>query len=118
IGGVLPGEAFREPIAMIDIATAQWVFGRLGRLSSVDVRLASGSSASDVRRELAALAPKQIRVTTPGEATDEALRLSRSYRANLTALALVALFTGGFFVYSTQALAVLRRRRELAVLHA
>ena len=34
------------------------------------------------------------------------------------ALALVALFTGGFFVYSTQSLATLRRRREFAVLHA
>ncbi|NLG74745.1 MAG: hypothetical protein GX535_00760 [Xanthomonadaceae bacterium] len=118
VGGVLPAEAFRESIAMLDIATAQWAFGRLGRLSSVDVRLASGASALDVRRELASLAPNRIRITTPGEATDEALRLSRSYRANLTALALVALFTGGFFVYSTQALAVLRRRREFAVLHA
>ena len=118
IGGVLPAEAFREPIALIDIATAQWTFGRLGRLSSVDVRLASGASALDVSRALASLAPNRIRVTTPGDATDEALRLSRSYRANLTALALVALFTGGFFVYSTQALAVLRRRREFAVLHA
>ena len=58
------------------------------------------------------------RVTTPGEASDEALRLSRAYRSNLTALALVALFTGGFFVYSTQSLATLRRRREFAVLHA
>ena len=55
---------------------------------------------------------------TPGEASDDALRLSRAYRSNLTALALVALFTGGFFVYSTQSLATLRRRREFAVLHA
>lgn len=117
IAGVLPGQALRGSAALVDIATAQWIFGRLGRLTSVDLRLASGASASDVRRELAALAPN-IRVTTPGEATDDALRLSRAYRANLTALALVALFTGGFFVYSTQALAVLRRRRELAILHA
>jgi putative ABC transport system permease protein len=57
-------------------------------------------------------------VVAPGEATDDALRLSRAYRSNLTALALVALFTGGFFVYSTQSLAVLRRRREFALLHA
>ncbi len=118
IAGVLPTEAFRGSVALIDIATVQWVFGRLGRLSGVDLRLASGVSPSEVRRELGSLASDEIRVTTPGEATDDALRLSRAYRANLTALALVALFTGGFFVYSTQALAVLRRRREHAVLHA
>ena len=46
------------------------------------------------------------------------MRLSRAYRANLTALALVALFTGSFLVYSTQTLAILRRRRELALLRA
>lgn len=118
IAGLLPAEVFHGAVALVDIATAQWVFGRVGRLSSVDLRFASGASAADVRRKLAALASDQIRVETPGEATDDALRLSRSYRANLTALALVALFTGGFFVYSTQALAVLRRRREHAVLHA
>lgn len=118
IAGVLPAEAFRGSVALIDIATVQWVFGRLSRLSSVDLRLASGVSPSEVRRELVSLASDEIRVTTPGEATDDALRLSRAYRANLTALALVALFTGGFFIYSTQALAVLRRRREHAVLHA
>lgn len=118
VAGVLPAQTLGDRVALIDIATAQWVFDRLGRLSSVDVRLASGVSTSEVRDDLLALAPNRIRVTTPGEATDDALRLSRSYRANLTALALVALFTGGFFVYSTQALAVLRRRREFAILHA
>ncbi len=40
-------------------------------------------------------------VVTPGEATDDAVRLTRAYRSNLTALALVALFTGAFLVYAT-----------------
>ena len=43
------------------------------------------------RREL----PPGVQVVTPGEATDDAVRLTRAYRSNLTALALVALFTGG-----------------------
>jgi len=42
--------------------------------------------------------------------------LSRSYRVNLNVLALVALFTGGLLVFSTQALAVVRRRSQLALL--
>src|SRR5436190_320767 len=42
--------------------------------------------------------------------------LSRAYRVNLNVLALVALFTGGLLVFSAQALAVVRRRAQLALL--
>jgi putative ABC transport system permease protein len=118
VAGVLPQAGLEDRAGVMDIAAAQWKFGRLGKLSRINVRLASGASAERVRADIAALLPPDARVTTPGEASDEALRLSRAYRSNLTALALVALFTGGFFVYSTQSLATLRRRREFAVLHA
>jgi putative ABC transport system permease protein len=42
--------------------------------------------------------------------------LSRAYRVNLNVLALVALVTGGFLVFSAQALEVARRRGEHALL--
>ena len=42
--------------------------------------------------------------------------MSRAYRVNLNVLALVALFTGAFLVFSTQALSVLRRRPQFALL--
>ena len=67
---------------------------------------------------LRAMLPPGAQIVTPGEATDDAVRLTRAYRSNLTALALVALFTGAFLVYATQSLAVARRRREIALLHA
>jgi putative ABC transport system permease protein len=118
VAGVLPQAGLEDRAGVLDIAAAQWRFGRLGQLSRINVRLASGASAAKVRAAIAELLPTNARVTTPGEASNEALRLSRAYRSNLTALALVALFTGGFFVYSTQSLATLRRRREFAVLHA
>lgn len=118
VSGVLPPAALQEFAGIVDIATAQWLFGRLGKLSRINLRLASGSSPEQVRSALAEILPPAVKVKTPGEASDDALRLSRAYRSNLTALALVALFTGGFFVYSTQSLAALRRRREFAVMHA
>jgi putative ABC transport system permease protein len=118
VAGVLPPAALEDRAGVIDIGTAQWKFGRLGRLSRLNVRLESAADPRQVRDVLGRALPPGARVTTPGEATDDALRLSRAYRSNLTALALVALFTGGFFVYSTQALSALRRRREFAVLHA
>jgi putative ABC transport system permease protein len=118
VAGLLPGSAYRQPIGLVDIATAQWRLQRLGQLDRIDLRLAPGANATLVRERLAALLPPGVTVTTPGEAADDAVRLTRAYRSNLTALALVALFTGAFLVYATQSLAVARRRREIALLHA
>lgn len=118
VAGVLPAAALQDRAGVIDIATAQWKFGRLGKLTGINLRLAPGANPVHVRHSLEAVLPSSARVVTPGDAADDALRLSRAYRSNLTALALVALFTGGFFVYSTQSLAALRRRREFALLHA
>jgi putative ABC transport system permease protein len=42
--------------------------------------------------------------------------MSRAYRVNLEMLAMVALLTGGFLVYSAQSLAVARRRPQFALL--
>ena len=53
-----------------------------------------------------------------GSGADQAANLSRAYRVNLTMLAAIALLTGGFLVFSAQALSVVRRRTEFAFLRA
>ena len=118
VAGVLPPAALEDHAAIVDIATAQWRFDRLGKLSRINLKLAPGTSISAMRARLREVLPSDVRVYTPEQASSEATSLSRAYRSNLTALALVALFTGGFFVYSSQSLATLRRRREFALLHA
>jgi putative ABC transport system permease protein len=118
VAGLLPAAAYRQPIGLLDIAEAQWRLRRLGRLDRVDLRLQPRADRAAVRETIQRLLPPGVQVVTPGEATDDAVRLTRAYRSNLTALALVALFTGAFLVYATQSLAVARRRREIALLHA
>ena len=118
VAGILPPGAYRQPVGLLDIGEAQWRLQRLGRLDRVDLRLAPQADRAAVRSAIAALLPPGAQIVTPGEATDDAVRLTRAYRSNLTALALVALFTGAFLVYATQSLAVARRRREIALLHA
>ena len=118
VAGLLPAGAFRQELGLIDIAEAQLLFGRLGYVDRIDLRLEPGSDLAATRAAIGGLLPPGARLVTPGEAGDDALRLSRAYRTNLAALALVALFTGGFLVYSTQVLSVTRRRREIAFLHA
>ena len=62
--------------------------------------------------------PAGVLIEAPEAAADQAANLSRAYRVNLTMLAAMALLTGGFLVFSAQALSVVRRRTEFAFLRA
>ena len=118
IAGLLPHEAYRQRLAVMDIATAQWRFERLGRLNRIDVKLARGISAAAFQRELQKSLPPGVHIATADEEARRTAELSRAYRANLDMLALIALFTGAFLVFSSQTLAMLRRRTQLALLRA
>ncbi len=102
------------PLAVVDIARAQASFGWLGRLSRIDVRLVAGANREAVWRELAL--PPTLRAIAPGDAAERVSNLSRAYRVNLTVLALVALFTGAFLVFSILSLSVAKRQPQLALL--
>ncbi len=102
------------PLAVLDIAGAQSAFGWLGRLSRIDVRLVPGADRATVLRELAL--PAGVRAASPDEAAQRISNLSRAYRVNLSVLALVALFTGAFLVFSILSLSVAKRLPQLALL--
>src|SRR5258706_7528248 len=114
VAGVLP--ALRGATALTDIATAQWRLGRLGELNRIDLRLAPGVDREAMQRTISALLPPGVHVATLDAVEESSANLSRAYRVNLNVLALVALFTGGFLVFSAQALEVARRRQEHALL--
>ena len=102
------------PLAVMDIAAAQELFGRIGQLSRIDVRLAPGTDRDAWLRGLQL--PPGIAAAQPGDAAERVSNLSRAYRVNLTVLALVALFTGGFLVFSVLSLSVARRSQQFALL--
>jgi len=105
-----PGAA----LAVMDIAGVQSSFGWSGRLGRIDVRLRAGADRAQVQRELAL--PAGVRAAAPGEAVQRVSNVSRAYRVNLTVLALVALFTGAFLVFSILSLSVAKRQPQLALL--
>jgi putative ABC transport system permease protein len=105
-----------QRIAVMDIAAAQWKFGKLGKLSRVDVQLERGVDRQRFKRDLQARLGNQWVVAETRDAESRTDRLSRAYRINMNVLALVALFTGAFLVFSTQALSVVRRRAQFAML--
>jgi putative ABC transport system permease protein len=105
-----------QRFAVMDIAGAQTAFGRIGRLSRVDLRLDRGVNVNAFAEDLRSRLPPGVVASRPQTSAAASADLSRSYRVNLQVLALVALFTGGLLVFSTQALAVVRRRAQFALL--
>ena len=118
IAGELPGVAENRQLAVMDIAAVQSHFGKLGRLTRIDLKLAEGVMPDQARPALQAILPAGVLIEVPEAAADQAGNLSRAYRVNLTLLAAIALLTGGFLVFSAQALSVVRRRSEFAFLRA
>jgi len=105
-------------LAVMDIGAAQDLFGRGGQLTRIDLRLAPGTGHADFIRSLRQSPgwPSGIQVAEPGDAAERVSNLSRAYRVNLTVLALVALFTGAFLVFSVLALSVAKRAQQFALL--
>ena len=116
--GILPESAYPQALGLMDIASAQWTFNAIGRLNRIDVRLAPGTDVQALRRDIGKALPPGVLAIAPQVERDRAVSVTRAYRVNLNMLALVALFTGAFLVFSTQSLSVLRRRRSLALLRA
>ena len=106
------------PLAVMDLGAAQDLFGRGGELTRVDLQLRAGVDRADfVRRQHSAADwPAQLQWSEPGDAAQRVSQLSRAYRINLTVLALVALFTGAFLVFSVLSLSVAKRAQQLALL--
>ena len=114
VAGVV--SSLRGAAALTDIATAQWRFHRIGEINRIDVRLTQGAPRKNVMGDIQALLPPGVHVTAIETLEEASGYPSRSYRVNLNVLAMVALFTGGFLVFSAQALEVARRRAEHALL--
>ncbi len=114
-GGLVRARAGQR-IAVMDIGATQWRFQQLGLLSRVELKLKDGVNHATFKAKLAKELGESYVVA---ELTDQETRvanMSRAYRVNLNMLALVALFTGTFLVFSTQVLSVIRRRQQFALL--
>ena len=116
--GVLAEGTYSQALGLMDIASAQWTFNQTGRLNRIDLRLSEGIDVEAFRRALGQHLPAGVLAVAPQVERDRAVTVTRAYRVNLNMLALVALWTGAFLVFSTQSLSVLRRRRSLALLRA
>lgn len=107
-----------QALAVMDIGAVQDLLGLGGQITRIDIRMAPGADGGQLSRALQG-APgwsAQWRIVQPGDSAARVSNLSRAYRVNLTVLALVALFTGAFLVFSVLALSVAKRAQQFALL--
>lgn len=116
--GILSQGTYSQALGLMDIASAQWTFDKIGRLNRIDLRLRPGTDVDSFRTALKKTLPPGVLAIAPQVELDRAVTVTRAYRVNLNMLALVALWTGAFLVFSTESLSVLRRRRPFGLLRA
>ncbi|MFD2452291.1 FtsX-like permease family protein [Ideonella paludis] len=103
-----------SPLAVLDIAAAQLVLGKLGRLDRIDVRLAAGVDAA--QWAAAQRWPAGVSAAPPLDEGSRLSEMTRAYRVNLSLLSLMALFTGSFLVFAVMSLSVAQRLPQWALL--
>ena len=101
-------------IAICDLATAQEILGRFGRLDHIDLRLSDGEAISAVT----AVLPVGAEIVPAARRSDSLRQLTDAFHTNLSALGLIALVVGMFLIANTASFAVVRRRELFSRLRA
>jgi putative ABC transport system permease protein len=107
---------FGGNLAVMDLAAAQRLLGKEGRVDQVDLILAPDASVTDTRKRLATVLPPTLSVNRPalrGERIENAIA---AFQAMLDGLSILCLLASVFIVYNTTATAITERARDLAAL--
>ncbi len=111
-----------EGLMLADIATAQELTGRVGRLNRIDLILPEPSEPKAAKidtllsRDTEDAANVQVQ---PVEIrTGATKQMTAAFRLNLTALSLLALVVGMFLIYNTMTFSVVQRRTLFGVLRS
>ncbi len=98
-------------LLVMDVAAAQELLGRVGRLDRIDLIL----EERQIARAAAAL-PPGARILPAEGRTRTTEEMTRAFRLNLTALSLLALICGIFLIYNTMTFSVVQRREWIGIL--
>ena len=99
-----------DGLLMADIATAQELTGRLGRLDRIDLILPATGGDPGPAADLAARLPAGAQIVPTQARTGTIAEMTAAFRLNLLALSLLALVVGVFLIYNTMTFSVVQRR--------
>jgi putative ABC transport system permease protein len=108
--------------AMFDLATAQDVLGKQGKLDSISVVAEPGVSGVELQRSISGVLPKGVEAVTQAtvvsEQQDQISTGLGFLRTAFLIFAFVSLFVGAFIIFNTFAIILAQRTRELALFRA
>ena len=110
--------ALNGNFALMDIAAAQWAFGRIGKLDRIDIEFKRKENFELVRKKISEVLPGFLRVDRPERKNRQVEKMLQAFQYNLTALSFVALIVALYLIYNMVALSVVRRRTEIGTLRA
>ncbi len=109
-------------MGIFDVATAQQLLRKEGRLDTIAVAAAPGVSDDDLKERLEQALGSAVRVQTGDEKaasdSDDIEEATSFIRYFLLAFGFIALGVGAFVIYNTLTITVAQRVRELATLRA
>jgi putative ABC transport system permease protein len=103
-------------LVVMDIASAQELLGRVGRIDRIDLIVDAGEAG---RRQLArarSVLPPGVQILAAAGRTKTTEEMTRAFRLNLTALSMLALVCGAFLIYNTMTFSVVQRRQWIGTL--
>lgn len=103
-----PSRRVLDGLILADIATAQELTGRLGRLDRIDLIL--HGDAERLSAELGASLPGGTRIVAIDARAGAVEQMTAAFRLNLSALSLLALVVGVFLIYNAMTFSVVQRR--------
>jgi putative ABC transport system permease protein len=104
-------------LLVVDLAEAQELLGRAGRLDRVDLLLPEADEEAWLER-VEALLPPGASLEPVGVRTRTMQQMVRAFDLNLTALSLLGLVFAVFLIYNTMTFSVVQRRRLFGTLRA
>ena len=113
-----PSRRALEGLLIADIATAQEVLSKTGRLDQIDLIVPEADAGTAILERIAAILPPGARIERPDARSESVAAMTAAFQLNLTALSLLALLVGVFLIYNTVAFSVIQRRPVLGSLRA
>lgn len=103
---------------VLDIADAQQLLDRFGKLDRIDVTVPPAEDFARVEKAVREALPAGYLVEKPGVRNQENQHMLRAFRWNLRVLGYISLVVGAFLIYNTISVSVVRRRAEIGTLRA
>jgi putative ABC transport system permease protein len=118
VRGVYPDSQGNDGAILMDLAAAQKSLNRFGRVDRILLKLPAGTDLTEAQERIRGFLPLGMDIRLQGTATTENRKMLVAFRWNLRLLSYIALVVGGFLIYNTISISVVRRRHEIGIVRA